>query len=622
MIQLPNILSTLKIKLRNRLFVLSFDIFMIPVAWALAYLLRYNLGYLPSKELLSALKVFPLVFIVQVFLYWYFKLYRGLWRFASTPDLIRIIKTVGLCCITLIISMFFFTRIESIPRSIFPLYGLILISLLSGGRLFYRYAKDKKIYNNKNKQVVIVGAGSAGEMLVRDLLRSSNHDYQPIAFIDDSKNKLGKEIHGIRVLGTTADLPKILKTEKIDLVIIAIPSATSLQMRHIVDVCNHVGVAFQTIPSLSELASGHITVNSLREVAIEDLLGREEVEIDWNEINSAISGHSILVTGGGGSIGSELCRQIASLKPATLVVIENSEYNLYKLDQELRKKFPTLNLQLKLVNVTDALALTEIFNKFKPEIVFHAAAYKHVPILEDQVFVALNNNVIGTKTVAETASKNDVKKFILISTDKAVKPANVMGASKRLAELVCQSLNQNSKTQFLIVRFGNVLGSSGSVVPLFKKQLAQGGPITVTDPEVTRFFMTIPEACRLILQANVLSHGGEIFVLDMGEPIKINYLAEQLIRLSGKEPGTDIKIVYNGLRPGEKIYEELFYQHEEIVRTKHRKIMQAKVRGCNDEFLSDLKNLESLLIHSRNELQFYNLLKKMIPEFNRNNNLS
>lgn len=588
------------------------DIIMIPIAWFLAYWLRFSVLGFNNQHLVFALQVLPIILVVQTIFNWYFGLYRGMWRFASIPDLARIIKAVVAGVIISAGIIFFVSRLQDVPRVIFPLFGFMLIALLSGPRLIYRYLKDRSQYRGKTKRALIVGAGAAAEALVRDLLRSPNHDYHPVAFVDDDPQKIGKEIHGIRVMGSCANIKKTIDRKNIDVAIIAIPSASANQMRQIVDYCRHANIEFQTVPGLSELASGSVTINTLREVAVSDLLGREQVTLDWKEINRSIKDKIVLVSGGGGSIGSEICRQVARLLPKELVVIEHSELNIYQLQSEMKASYPNLDFRYYLSSVADKLLMQKILSTVKPDIVFHAAAYKHVPILENQIYSAVRNNVIGTKNVAEAAIAAGVSKFVLISTDKAVRPGNVMGTTKRLAEIVCQHCNFKSKTQFITVRFGNVLGSSGSVVPLFKKQLEQGGPITVTHPEVTRFFMTIPEAVQLILQACVLGSGGEIFVLDMGEPIKISYLAEQMIRLSGKEPGVDIEIVYSGLRPGEKLHEELFYKDEDIVRTKHKKIFQAKSNIQGDEH-----NLEEIwtTLQRADEDELFAMLRNFVPEF-------
>jgi FlaA1/EpsC-like NDP-sugar epimerase len=565
---------------------LAHDIVMIFVAWVLAYFLRFNLGMIPQIYLLEALQVLPILIVVQVSFYYIFSLYRGVWRYASIPDLMQILKAVVSGCVVTVLILFLFSRIQYVPRSIFPLYGILLMALLGGSRLFYRYVKDHGHLTLVGKRVLIIGAGQAGEGVVRDLLRNRKH-YYPVAFVDDAPYRLRKKIHGIAVVGKCEDIGNVVKKYSIDMIVIAIPSAKAEDMRRIVQYCQDSDVPFQTLPGLADLTDGRVTVQSLREVALEDLLGREQVQLDWKGIKEDIVNKSILVTGGGGSIGSELCRQIANLDPLKLVIIDNSEFNLYSVELELRESFPDLKLEVYLVDVTDKRMVARVFDSCKPEIVFHAAAYKHVPLLEKQVDVAVKNNVLGTNIMAQTAIKNGTEKFILISSDKAVNPTNVMGATKRAAEIVCQNLSNQAQTKFITVRFGNVLGSVGSVVPLFKKQLEKGGPITVTHPNITRYFMTIPEAVSLILQAHSLGEGGELFVLDMGKQIKVQELAEQMIRLAGKEPGVDINIEHVGLRPGEKLYEELFYEHEKQQATAHKKIFRAMFN------LEEVKELEA-----------------------------
>lgn len=563
-------------KLRNRAAALIHDVVVIPVAWFGAYWLRFNLESVPPGFLEAAIQALPIVLVVQSVLFWYFGLYRGIWRFASMPDLVRIAKAIAMGMLLAALAIFFVTRMDGIPRSIFPIYGLLMLMLVGGPRFVYRWIKDRKLYQGQGKKALIVGAGRAGEMLVRDLLRDPNREYEPVGFVDDDAMKRGQEIHGVRVLGETNEIPKLIAD--MDVILIAMPSARSRDMRRIVGICEKTGVAFRTLPKLEDLVTGRASVKSLRDVKIDDLLGREPVKLEWDAIRKSSKGRCVLVTGGGGSIGSELCRQIANLRPSKLVILEQSEFNLYSIDMELRGAYPRLSLITALGDVGDALLVEQILAKHRPDIVFHAAAYKHVPMLEEQVRSGVRNNVMATRTLARLVDKHGCKSFVLISTDKAVNPGNIMGATKLIAESYCQSLNEHSKTQFITVRFGNVLGSAGSVIPLFQKQIAEGGPVTVTDPNVTRYFMTIPEAAQLILQASSVGRGGEIFVLDMGEPVNIKYLAEQLILLSGKRPGEDIEIVYTGLRPGEKPFEELFHEAEELIQTNHPKTLLARSR--------------------------------------------
>lgn len=610
-------LRSFLLKLYKKLPAIAFDISAIPIAWYCAYWLRYNMQPFPSHltttfSLLSLLTLMT----IQILSYYYFKVYRGLWHFSSLNDVGKIIKATLCATVIAIPLLYLATLLQHIPRSVFPLYALILITLLCSARLVMRSLWERSNQEGKltaAQRVLIIGAGQAGEGLVRDLKRSPS--YLPVGLIDDNPSKRGMEVHGVRVLGSTRDLAELAVQYRIDLIFIAIPSARSALMRRIVEHCEACAIPFRTLPSISALAAGRIEVNALRDVSIEDLLGRDQVQLQWGRIAAMIKHKRVVVTGGGGSIGSELCRQIMALRPSKLLIIENSEFNLYKIEAELRSKFPEIALELGLASITDKVAIDFYFHQFRPQIVFHAAAYKHVPMLEGQVRAAVQNNVLGTQSVAEASVALGAEKFILISTDKAVNPTNVMGATKRVAEIYCQNLDRLVDTQFITVRFGNVLNSAGSVVPLFQKQLQAGGPLTVTHPEIQRYFMTIPESCQLILQAMTSGQGGEIFVLDMGEPIKISYLAEQMIRLAGKEPGKEVAIEYIGLRPGEKLYEELFHDSEQLVPTEHEKLFKARFRQLEwNELIEALDLLDSACARHDNE-ELYLLLKNLVPEF-------
>jgi len=590
------------------------DALMIPLAWAAAYWFRFNLSTIPDSYMTGMLTYLPIVIAIQVTMFWYFGLYRGVWRFASIPDLIRIAKAVTLGAGFIAISLFLWTRMEGLPRSVLPLYAVFLVVLVGGPRFLYRWFKDHKFNVIRGKSALIIGAGRAGEILVRDLMQDQAKEYTPVAFLDDALGKQGKEIHGIRVVGGVDDLSRAIRDKAAEVVLLAIPSASSVQMRRIVDQCEEAQVPFRTLPKYSDLVSGRVSTQSLREVSIDDLLGREQVKLDWSRINQEISGSIVMVSGAGGSIGSELCRQIARLSPEKLLMVDHSEYALYAIEKELREAFPNVSLGFYLTSVADEIAVDHIFAKELPMIVFHAAAYKHVPMLQNQSREAVKNNVLGTYTLAKSAVLYGCHKFVMVSTDKAVNPSNVMGATKRMAEMICQTLNTKSKTRFITVRFGNVLDSAGSVVPLFRQQIIKGGPLTVTHPDITRFFMTIPEACQLVMEAGTVGKGGEIFVLDMGEPVKISYLAEQMIRLAGKVPGEDVDIAFTGLRPGEKLYEELFYDDESLVATSYDKIklVQAPTKG--------LDNIDNLIREFQNACDAYDnarvseLLWSLIPQ--------
>lgn len=606
-------------KIILKLPVLTFDTLSIFSAWYLAFCLQNKHPQMIPYHFNTWTSWLGLTILVglQLTCYYHFKVYRGLWRFSSLKDVSRIIRAVA-CAVGLAIPIFYVTGLLSrLPYNILPLHAIILIGILCSVRLYFRIKADLKpdmpAKPQNSQKVLIVGAGQAGESLIRDLQRTST--YQPVGIVDDNRSKIGLEIHGVRVLGTTSNLLEFAEKYFIDLIFIAIPSLRSASMRRIMNYCSRCRVPVRTLPSLQALASGLVQINALREVNIEDLLGRDQVALDWYKISNLIENKRVVVTGGGGSIGSELCRQIMRLNPDKLFILDHSEYNLYRIEMDLKAKYDSKKIELALISVIDKVAIAHYFQQFKPDIIFHAAAYKHVPLVEDQIRAGILNNVIGTKIVAEAAIAMEVDKFILISTDKAVNPTNVMGASKRVAEIYCQNVNARVKTQFITVRFGNVLGSVGSVVPLFQKQLKQGGPLTVTHPDIERYFMTISEACQLILQAMANGAGEEIFVLDMGEPVKIAYLAEQMIRLAGKEPGKDIKIEYTGLRPGEKLFEELFHASEKLTPTAHEKLFKAKFRSIDwDELTQAIHLIEAACMNYQTD-ELLILLKNLVPEF-------
>lgn len=598
----------------NRLIVILHDILLIPIAWFGAYWLRFNLEQIPAESLSQALRILPYALALQTISYFIIGSYRSMWGFASLHDISKVIKTAILGGLLLLITLHFVNKLPGLPRSIVPLYIILLIAMLSASRFTLRVLRDfLKQQNVSNSQrVLIIGAGSAGESLVRDMLRTNT--YKPVALVDDKSNKQGQEIHGIRVVGRCSDIPNVVKKYKVELIIFAIPSASSLSVRNIMAICEKLQLPVHTLPALEQIAAGKITVDLLRKISLEDLLGREPVQLDWTSINAALHNKSVLISGAGGSIGSEVCRQVSALAPRELIAVENSEFNLFTLEQELQAKFPNLVLHKYLVDIRDEVAINQILAIHKPDIIFHAAAYKHVPMLQTQIREAVANNILGTQILAQAAIKYLVKKFILVSTDKAVNPENIMGASKRAAEIICQSLNEQNVTQFTTVRFGNVLGSAGSVVPIFKQQIDNGGPVTVTHPEITRYFMTIPEAAQLILQAMTIGTGGEIFVLDMGEPIKIRALAEHMISLAGKRPGIDIEIKYTDLRPGEKLYEELFYDKEQLEPTHHVKILRAMPKKYVwAELLESLRQFQAAC-NTYDISKLNTLLKTLVPE--------
>lgn len=583
----------MRIKIKQA--VICHDLFMIALSWQLAWLSRFNFS-ISLSDWKNSLISLPFVLLIQAGVLWYLRLYKGVWRFASLNDLWNIFRAAMIGTLLIVITLFITYRLVGIPRSVAVLYPLYLIFLLGAPRLGYRFWKDNGFSFNRlsnGPKVLVLGAGRGGDQVIRDMLRTGF--YTPVAVLDDDPALKKAEIHGIKILGAIDKLKEVISQYTIDYIFIAIPSASNEQMQKIYSYCDDITIPVKTLPKLEEMTTDNNALNTLREVSIEDLLGREKIELDWATLQNGIVSKTILITGAGGSIGSELCEQIAQLGPRRIIFYEQSEFALYKLQQTFDEDYPKVSYEGVLGDVCDKEKLEHIFSLHKPDSVFHAAAYKHVPILENQVREAVKNNVLGTQYLVDTAAKHNIEKFVFISTDKAVKPANVLGKSKRLAEYYCEHKSINKVTKFITVRFGNVLGSDGSVVPLFKKQIEDGGPVTVTHPEVTRFFMTIPEACQLILQAAAMGNGGEIFVLDMGKTVKISYLAEKMIQLSGKTPGKDIEIEYTGLRPGEKLYEELFYSDEERVETDHEKIYQARqasLDGNNiDIFFQELETL-------------------------------
>lgn len=599
----------------NRWAAFAHDVCCVPVALLLAYWLRFNLLDVPPLYLKPAESLLIIAMPLQSALFWVFGFYRGFWRFASLPDLIRIIQSVAVGTVLCAIITVVFLRVQPVPRAVFVLYPLLLIVTLSGSRLLYRYSKDRHFLPEKKsgKRALIVGAGRAGDSLVRDIL--ALNVYQPLGFLDDDTRKHGREIRGVRILGSLAELAILGRQLSIETVLLAIPSAGREAILRLANECSKLGFECKTLPSIHELTGQQIETRHLRDITVNDFLGRMPVKLNIEAIDDYLAGKIVLITGGGGSIGSELCRQVAKAKPRRLIIFEHGEFNLYSIEMELRNSFPDLDLAGVLGDVKTENRVAWAFKKFRPEVVFHAAAYKHVPMLEKNPAEGVFNNVIGTKTVADAADRFGVKRFVLVSTDKAVNPANVMGTTKRIAELYCQNLAQRSKTKFITTRFGNVLGSAGSVVPLFEKQIKSGGPVTVTHKDITRYFMTIPEAVGLILQAGSMGHGGEIYVLEMGEPILIRELAEQMILLSGLRLGVDIKIEYIGLRPGEKLFEEVFHSNEGLLGTEHPKLQLAKARMVDWQWLTE--ELEALreAAQGRDEGRLIGQLKKLVPEY-------
>ncbi len=588
---------------------------MVLLAWSGAYWLRFNLDIIPKFFLTHVQQDLPYVILIQGVVFWGVGLYRGVWQFSSMPDLIRITQASVLGVVLIVLSFFLYDRMDGVPRAVVPLYLFLLLLFLCVPRFCYRFFKEYVIREHSGKRALIIGAGTAGEMLARDLLRQADSGYLPVGFLDDDLRKRHSDVRGIRVLGPVDRLNKYIKKQNAEILLIAIPSANDAQMRTIVERCEQSGLPFLTLPSVKNLLSTQILGDKLRDVSIEDILGRAPVAMDWEAISASLKGQTILVTGGGGSIGSELCKQLARVQPGILVVLDQSEYNLYAIDSELHQLFPQLQRHAILGDVANPQTVASILTEYRPKIVFHAAAYKHVPLLEHQAREAVNNNLVGTMILAQASIEHAIERFVLISTDKAVQPSSIMGATKRAAEIYCQHLANTSPTRFMTVRFGNVLDSAGSVVPLFRKQIRLGGPVTVTHPEMSRYFMTIPEACQLIMKAATIGQGAEIFVLDMGEPIKISYLAEQMIRLSGKRPGVDIQISYIGLRPGEKLHETLHHPSEQIEPSGYDKLLKVRARSCKNGEWLEICRLLAEQCQTLTETELVSLLSRLIPDY-------
>ena len=610
------LLASITDRVGRRTLAFLHDLLWIPVALTLAFVIRFGFQGMGTGEWHTLLRFLLLALPIQAAFNWRFGLYRGIWRFASIPDLLRIGKSLLLGVSATVVVYFLLFRLQGVPRTVLVLYPLLLGMGLGLPRLVYRLYKDHRLALTRGDapRVLIIGAGHAGEQLVREMVRSG--DYLPIGFLDDDDQKQGREIHGVRVLGPLDQFERLVERLQPDSVVVAIPSADARFMRRLHARCRDQGLRCLTLPPLSELSDGRVDLQGLRDINLEDLLGREEVVLDEARIDAMIRGQRVLVTGAGGSIGSELCRQVLGHGPASLTLLDNGEFNLYRIERELCSEPPEgVHIEAVLADVRDPARMAQVFGQGRFDLVFHAAAYKHVPLVEENPVEGLRTNVLGTQVVADLCLQLGVERFVMISTDKAVNPTNVMGASKRLAEIYCQALNGAGTTRFITTRFGNVLGSTGSVVPLFQQQIARGGPVTVTHPEVKRYFMTIPEAVRLVLQAASMGKGGEIFVLDMGEPVRIVDLARQMIELAGLEPDEDIRIEFIGLRPGEKLFEELFHDGEHLLGTEHEKILLARARRFELAEVRDLLTELSGLCSRFDPDTMYALLQRLVPEY-------
>lgn len=610
----------LKIPVNRRIILLILDILAILVASFMAIFLRFEFKFndIPRNFLDCYINILPFTILLTLVFFLVWKLYRSVWRYASATEMINI--AMATTCSAIAQTIFCYTTNNLMPRSYYVLYWFFLFMLTCGIRFSYRILR---IFNMKRNNilgdipktnVMVIGAGAAGNAILKEI-ESSQFIHQKVkCIIDDGAGCHGKFLRGVPIVGGREKIADAVRIYGIDEIIFAIPSASMQVRKEILEICKETGCKLRALPGIYQLINGEVSVAKLRDVEIEDLLGREPIKINIDEIIGYVSGKVIMVTGGGGSIGSELCRQIAAHNPKQLIIVDIYENNAYEIQQELKHKFPKLDLVVLIASVRNTNRMNNIFETYRPNIVYHAAAHKHVPLMEESPNEAVKNNVFGTYKIAQAAAQYGVDKFVLISTDKAVNPTNVMGATKRICEMIVQMMNEQSKTNFVAVRFGNVLGSNGSVIPLFKKQIAEGGPVTVTHPDIIRYFMTIPEAVSLVLQAGAYAKGGEIFVLDMGEPVKIVDLAKNLIKLSGYKVGKDIEIEFTGLRPGEKMYEELLMNEEGLKKTENKMIFIGKPLEFDTEELK--KQLEDLKQQAVNEsADIRGAIKEIVPTY-------
>lgn len=613
---------------RKGLILVAVDTVLVLLAVVFAYLLRFD--FTIRQDLLPTIPYVVTGFAVFTILFlWMNKIYKRIWKYASVGDLISIIKGVFAGSGSFFLLHHFVYREIffdiNVPRSIFVLTPIITFLGIASARLFWRLLRDNyaKIQPH-HRRALIIGAGDTGRMIVKEL-KQKDSDCYPVGFIDDNDVKVGMEVLGVPVLGKRVDIQVIARRHRIDDIILAMPSLSRLETAKIIEICKLTGCKIRMIPKVNDLINGKFSLNMIRNVSVEDLLGREPVNVDLAGISQYIVDKVVLVTGAGGSIGSELCRQVAMFQPRLILLLGHGENSIYDIELELRNSYPHLEINAIIADVQDKERIREVFETYRPNVVYHAAAHKHVPMMENNPLEAVKNNVLGTMNVVNCASDFQADRFVMISTDKAVNPTNVMGATKRVAEMIVQGKNKLNGTVFSAVRFGNVLGSRGSVIPLFKKQIEQGGPVTVTHPEMIRYFMTIPEAVQLVIQAGAIAKGGEIFILDMGKPVKISDLATDLIRLSGLEPGKDIEIRYTGIRPGEKLFEELLTNEEGTSGTKHDKIFVGKSELLQEhEFKMMVKSFEGLVAKG-NEVtpeDVRGLLRKWVRTYKDSNDAS
>lgn len=604
----------------RRTCLIIYDIISIVFASYMAVLIRYefHLDMIPEHFLSPVNRFLPINIFLTLCIFYFFRMYHSLWAFAGETELQNLVMSCVMSALMNSIGLQFFKTVgQPVPKSYYFLYMFVLISMIFASRFSYRFLRSQK-HKQQNKKngisVMVIGAGEAGNVIIKEIVNSNFSTMVIKCIIDDDKGKWGKYIQGIKVTGGRDKIIESADIYDIDEIIVAMPAISRSEMRSILEICKETNCKLRSLPGMYQLVNGEVNVSKLRDVEVEDLLGRDPISVDLDSILGYVQRKTVLVTGGGGSIGSELCRQIASHKPRRLVILDIYENNVYDIQQELKTRYPELDMVVLIASVRNTNRMNWIFETYRPDIVYHAAAHKHVPLMEDSPNEAVKNNVFGTWKTAQAAAFYGVRKFVLISTDKAVNPTNIMGASKRICEMIIQTFNNHYDTEFVAVRFGNVLGSNGSVIPLFRKQIMEGGPVTVTHPDIIRYFMTIPEAVSLVLQAGAYAKGGEIFVLDMGEPVKILDLAQNLIRLSGYRVGEDIRIEFTGLRPGEKLYEELLMEEEGLKETANKLIHVGKPIEIDE--MNFFKQLKKLKEESRNESRDIRpLIREIVPTY-------
>ncbi len=605
----------------RRVFLMCYDICAVFAASMLALLARFDFNFddIPSHFLENAWKSLGASAITTILIFWIFRLYSSLWSYAGAMEMMYLVSA---CVTETVVNMvlILLSHPETgypVPRSYFAFYGIFLFGMIFACRYSYRALRSVRNMIRDaeyTRNVLIVGAGEAGNALIKEIKNSRYLKKRVIGVIDDDRGKVGSFIHGVKIVGSRGDIIEKCEELHVHEIIVAMPSASSKQIKSVLDTCKQTGCELKRLPGIYQLVNGDVSISSLKEVDVNDLLGREPVEVDLDSILGYVSNQTVMVTGGGGSIGSELCRQIAGHSPKRLILVDIYENSSYDIQNELKVRFPDLNLVVLIASVRNTNRMNYIFETYHPDIIYHAAAHKHVPLMEDSPNEAIKNNVLGTWKMVRAADFYKVKRFVMISTDKAVNPTNIMGASKRICEMIIQTYNRRSETEYVAVRFGNVLGSNGSVIPLFKKQIERGGPVTVTHPDIIRYFMTIPEAVSLVLQAGAYAKGGEIFVLDMGEPVKIVDLAKNLILLSGHKPDEDIPIVFTGLRPGEKLYEEMLMDEEGMQETANQRIHIGKPLEIDEEkFLKQLTELSEYVATEPDDIREW--VKRIVPTY-------